>query len=119
MAATLATLIFAGGGYLFCCFICLTGMRGSGPGDEISLIFAPCIPFLLAFPDVVYLQGDVLRQQPATLVAYLFGAAGYCVASGVLFVSAVNNFDRLTGRTGPDFDRRRPIPPSAKHVQEK
>jgi ABC-type transport system involved in multi-copper enzyme maturation permease subunit len=109
MAATLATLIFVGGGYLFCCFVCFIGMRGGGPGDEAMLVLTPCIPFLLAFPYVLYLNDNILNHAPVVLVAYFLGTVGYGVASGVLFVSAVNNFDRLAGRTGRDFDRPRPI----------
>ncbi len=50
MGATLAVGLVAGGGYMFCCIPLMI----VGPGRSGSeIIFAPCIPFLLALPGIV------------------------------------------------------------------
>ncbi len=52
MGATLGTLVFTAGGYLFCCCTVLASSGGSD--DGLAIILAPCIPFLLAFPAGAY-----------------------------------------------------------------
>jgi ABC-type transport system involved in multi-copper enzyme maturation permease subunit len=89
--ATLATGIFAGGGYLFCCIPLMMTMRG----DEGIIVLAGCIPFLLACPPMCYVE----KPPGAALTAYVFGMMGYFVAMAALVVSAIGSFDRFTGRT--------------------
>ena len=57
MAATLATALFVGGLYLFCC---MPVMFAASPrsGEGAMLMFTPCVPFLLVFPGVVYVAGE-------------------------------------------------------------
>jgi len=109
MAATLAIGLFVGGGYLFCCMTILIA-SSPGPGDGTQIILAPCMPYLLAFPGVVYSQGEILRREPTMLAAYVLGIIGYAVASLLLIAGAIGNFDQLCGRTGMTPPRRPPRP---------
>jgi hypothetical protein len=109
MAATLATALFIGGLYLFCC---MPVMFAAGPrGDEgVMFMFTPCVPFLLAFPVMVYTVGEEIFRGPRgegqiMVLAYLFGTIGYTVAGIVLSGSSIGSFDRLAGRTV-----RKPLP---------
>jgi hypothetical protein len=106
MAATLATIIFAGGGYLFTC--CLPVLIGSS-GSPSEIIFAPCIPFLLAMPWVFWVEPP--PSVPWELVAaYLMGMMVYSVAAVLLTVTAIVNFDHFTGRTHLDaYPRSRSV----------
>lgn len=98
MGATLGTVVFVGGGYLFCCCTVMVGSHGSG--DEMAIGLAPCIPFLLAFPSVAIPEPDVLGE---TLpVAYAFGIIGYAVVAFVLYVMMADGFDQISGRSHPD-----------------
>ena len=73
MAATLATCLFVGGGYMIFFACCMPFMRG-GP-DGLEIVFAPCVPFLLALPCILYEQGSH-NSDPAmggVVVAYVLG----------------------------------------------
>ncbi len=103
MGLTLATALFIGGLYLFCC-IPLTFVARSGPEEGLFFIFTPCVPYLLAFPVVVYAAGeDLFRSSrgegPIMVLAWLFGTIGYTIAAIVLAGSSIGSFDRLAGRT--------------------
>lgn len=112
MAATITTGLVVAGGYLFCC---IPAMFASGPGDGGQIILAPCAPFLLVFPSVLYCEGEqMMRHEPAFLVAYVLGVIGYIVTASLLYAAAVGNFDCLSGRSGPGVPiprRPRPAPP--------
>lgn len=101
MGATLATLVFTSGGYLFCCCVVMANNVG-GRGDEM-MILAPCIPFLLAFPAVAYYDffvGSYFGREEGFAIAYCFGLLLYFIAGGLLYLYMTANFDRLAGRTG-------------------
>ena len=103
MAATLATGLFIGGLYLFCC-IPVAFAGGPGSGEGFMLVLSPCVPFLLAVPIVVYVAGEDLFRGPRDegaimLLAYIFGTVGYAIAGISLTGSSIGSFDRLAGRT--------------------
>lgn len=92
MAATLAVSLFLGGGYFLCCAPALVGMRGE-PG---AIVFAPCIPFLLAFsgaqsPNSGWSRDDWQAAYIVGMCLYLLGALG--IIGGM-----IGNFDSLAGR---------------------
>ncbi len=102
MGATLGTLVFTGGGYMFCC--CM--IAGTSGGEEGFVVFlAACIPFLLAFPIIAYIelsQGMGLTSssiEGGMLYAYGIGLIGYTVVSVLLYYHMVTRFDHLAGRT--------------------
>jgi ABC-type transport system involved in multi-copper enzyme maturation permease subunit len=101
IAATLATGIFVGGAYLFCCIPLMIAGQGRGPGDEIIIMFSGCIPFLIGCPAGIYVQNSMSPQsiQDKEIAAYVIGMIGYAVATVVLISTAIGNFDRFTGRT--------------------
>jgi ABC-type transport system involved in multi-copper enzyme maturation permease subunit len=104
MAATLATGLFIGGMYLFCCMPVMIAVAPRGPDEGIYFVFTPCVPFLLAFPVAAYAAGEELFRGshsggPIMVLAYLFGTIGYTVAGIVLSGSSIGSFDRLAGRT--------------------
>lgn len=95
MGATLATIVFVSGGYLFCCVPVMLG-----PGNA-EIMFAPCVPFLLACISILVLEPYTAPDFSATIVfAYLSGSAGYLVAAFVLFETMVGRFDEANGRIG-------------------
>ena len=101
MGATLGTLVFTAGGYLFFCYIVLA--NSSGSNDALAIVFAPCIPFLLAFPGMAYyelLGANFFLHEPALPVAYGLGIVLYLIAAGSLYAFMTNSFDRLAGRCG-------------------
>ena len=106
MAATLATGLFVGGLYLFCCMPVM--FIGSSRGGEglAAFMMAPCIPFLLALPGIVYETGEHLsrnKEGGILLTAYLFGTVGYLAAAILLAASAIARFDVLSGRSRPGY----------------
>lgn len=106
MAATLAVLIFVGGGYWFCCMPLM--ITGSSSEKAVALVAAPWIPYLLVFPGIVYMEGGrILENDPEFAVAYIFGIILYLIAGASLFAGAVGNFDVLCGRTGGIIPTRR------------
>jgi ABC-type transport system involved in multi-copper enzyme maturation permease subunit len=110
MASTLAICIFIGGGYLFCCMFAF--LSGPGPGSGAEIIMAPCAPFLLAFPTVMTLEGPANRRELGAMIfAYGLGMIGYFVAALVLYLTAVDRFDSLAGRTVRVLQQGRDAPP--------
>jgi len=102
MGATLGTLLFTAGGYLFCC--CVAMSAGGAGGDEMMIIATPCIPFLLVFPTIAYVEAQnegIFRMLETTApIAYGIGMIGYLIVGIVLYQILVSDFDRLAGRTG-------------------
>ncbi|MGA2032125.1 MAG: ABC transporter permease subunit [Thermoguttaceae bacterium] len=104
MGATLATALFLGGGYFilgsFCCVPFMMMMPG-GPGRGVEIFLAPCVPFLLAFPGIVYSAGDqLLRNEEGGIFLFAFGLGitGYVAAATVIFFSLESRFDALASR---------------------
>ena len=91
--------MLVGGGYLFCCMpVMMVGSFHEG----VMLIFAPFVPFLLAMPGVVYLEGSHFSQSSTmgvAVFAYILGTIGYFVAALVLVGHSISSFDRRTDRT--------------------
>jgi ABC-type Na+ efflux pump permease subunit len=107
MAATLATGIFVGGGYMFCCGICMVFAHGGGRDTEI--MFAGVMPFLLAFPGIVFAEPG--NGGPETIyAAYILGLLFYGIVGPALFGIAIVNFESLVGRIGRDFERHQRPP---------
>jgi len=109
MGATLGTLIFTAGGYLFCCCTVMVGSGGSD--DALAVFLAPCIPFLLAFPGIAYeaLQNhDFFEREPAVPIAYVIGVSLYLLVATLLYAFMANNFDRLAGRCSEVPESERP-----------
>ena len=104
MAAALGIALVVGGGYMLCC--CPMMALGShGGGDEgIMLGFAPCMPFLLCFPEVASMilepayRGGPEREFGFAMAAYLIGTIGYAVAASMIAAAAVDQFDEKSGR---------------------
>ena len=101
IAATLATGIFVGGGYIVllhpdddCRSGTGDGRRGYHYGRRMHSLFIGC-------PTGIYLQYIMSsgRIQDKEIVAYVIGIIGYAVATVVLISAAIGNFDRLAGRT--------------------
>ena len=92
MAATVGTLIFLGGGYLFCC-IPLAFMGGPGRGGEI--ILSLCMPFLMVFPAIAQESYGANEM----LAPYFCGGIAYVISGLALHGISVSEFDRLSGRT--------------------
>jgi ABC-type transport system involved in multi-copper enzyme maturation permease subunit len=114
MAATLATGLFVGGLYFFCCMPVLIMGSGRGPEKLAMLMCAPCVPFLLALPGIVYTMGEhSMRGDEGGLMvfAYLLGVGGYLTTAIVLASSAIARFDALSGRSHPKYwSLKRPPP---------
>jgi ABC-type transport system involved in multi-copper enzyme maturation permease subunit len=95
MGATLATALFAGGGYLFCC-----APLASRQAEIVTI--APCVPFLLAYPGMSVGQWERGWRKFEMLTPYLLGCAGYAFAGFCLYRAMVLGFGRLNGRvSGP------------------
>jgi ABC-type transport system involved in multi-copper enzyme maturation permease subunit len=104
MGATLATGLFVGGVYLFCCMPVMVAVTPRGPEAGIFFMFSPCVPYLLGFPVALYMAGEEFFRSsrgegPVMLLAYLFGTIGYALAGILLTGSSIGSFDRLAGRT--------------------
>ena len=97
MGSTLGTLIFTGGGYLFCC--CMVGGLIGGRDGEV--MFAPCIPFLLMFPAMSFGETSIWENVELT-IAFGLGITGYFVVTIMLYVYLARQFDRLAGRVGSE-----------------
>lgn len=95
MGMTIAIGVFVGGGYLFCCIPLFVGV-----GDEGIIFFSPCMPFLMAIPGIMYVQAihGYGHNEPAMVAAYLFGIAGYSVATVALISTMIGNFEQWVGR---------------------
>lgn len=96
IGATMATLIFVGGGYVFCC--CMPLFLGSGTGEAMGVVFCLCIPFLYAIPGMFAINsaGPVVASFTA---GYVLGNLIYAVVGGLLISSLIARFDKLTGRS--------------------
>lgn len=98
--ATLATTVFVGGGYLFCCLPIAD--FGSRSGTEI--ILAGCVPWLIALPvaglDPDGTQRGLVHQDTGFVVAAVIGAIGYFGMASLLLGVITNAFDDMVGRVG-------------------
>ena len=110
IGATLGTLIFVGGGYLFCC--CIPIFISSGPGGQGTLMFMVCIPFLQAIPGPLIVHGLDQHEGGLLLIDYIFGTFGYAAMASTLASSLVSNFDAWTGRTTREAATPPPLPRS-------
>jgi ABC-type transport system involved in multi-copper enzyme maturation permease subunit len=96
MVATLITGVFVGGAYMFCC---IPLMIGSGNGDIAELLAGGMAPFLLAMPGICFIEGlPTHGRQSGLLIGYVLGIIGYVIASCVLIIAAIKNFDKFSGR---------------------
>lgn len=113
MGQTLGTLVFVGGGYLFCCCTVMIGSRG---GSDSELFLALCIPFLLLFPGIAFLSSDQMIDfwnHSSVAIAFVVGTLIYALVTVLLYVYTVANFDRYAGRTVPSRGAtNRPVPPN-------
>jgi ABC-type transport system involved in multi-copper enzyme maturation permease subunit len=90
MIWTLATSVFIGGGYFFCC---APVMVGSTHGGEIAM--APAIPYLLSFPFFIWEESG---SSAGTLTfAFLIGGGGYLIAAAVLYGASLEAIRRSPG----------------------
>jgi len=93
---SLATTLFIGGGYLMCC--CPILAIGRVNDDSMAIGFAPCMPFLITAPSILFAEGDLSSSGPP-IVAWGIGVIGYFIASLMLLAYLSTNFDALVGRT--------------------
>ncbi|MCO6046280.1 ABC transporter permease [Aeoliella sp. ICT_H6.2] len=96
IGATMGTLFFVGGGYLFCC--CLPMMFGSGDDEIIKIAMIPCVPFLQSVPSFFFFE-DLISHEPWMVADYVLGLGAYSVASLVILSSLVTRFEHLAGRS--------------------
>jgi ABC-type transport system involved in multi-copper enzyme maturation permease subunit len=99
MGATLATALFVGGIYLCCCMPIFIASRA---GEETAIVLAPCVPFLIVFPGIAYVESEHFfrgREAAPMLFAYIAGTIGYLIAGIALAGSSIGSFDWITGRT--------------------
>jgi ABC-type transport system involved in multi-copper enzyme maturation permease subunit len=98
MGATLATVLFVGGGYFFCGCFCLASASGR-PEDVLYLGFAPLLPYLVGAPAILFATGMRDAEASQFAIAFGLGMFGYAVANALLAVDLCNRFDARTGRT--------------------
>ncbi|MCG8449468.1 MAG: ABC transporter permease subunit [Pirellulales bacterium] len=98
MGSALGTLIFTGGGYLFCCCVVMASSRS---GDA-EIMLAACIPFLIALPALAYAESHVWQNE--ILFAFGLGVVGYFILAVLLYWLLTRQFDQFAGRsnTGPE-----------------
>jgi ABC-type transport system involved in multi-copper enzyme maturation permease subunit len=91
IGATLATALFAAGGYLFFGIPLMIGVFAE------QLILAPCVPFLVAYPSMIALEpaGSAQSQLAA---AYIIGCIGYAAAGAAIYGWIIRRFDKRVGR---------------------
>jgi ABC-type transport system involved in multi-copper enzyme maturation permease subunit len=120
IAGVLTVMLVVGGGFWFCCVPCLATMGPSGPDEILMLLAAPVIPFLLAFPGIVYLEGlsSFNGEEMLLIVAYWFGVFGYLGAATLVKEMAIDDFDRLAGRITLDRAPPGPRPPVPDALRE-
>jgi len=109
IGATIATCVFAGGGYLFCCLPCIVTL-GQGGDDGFMLGLAPCVPFLVAAPGILCHElleprGHVWNEEPLVLFTWVLGTVGYFIAGLAITAHNLGSFERLAERQEP---RKRP-----------
>jgi ABC-type transport system involved in multi-copper enzyme maturation permease subunit len=97
MGIALGATLFLGGGYLTCC--CPVIMGGAS-GDEMMIMLAPCMPFLMWMPVALYVGGPNSSESFYGGMALLLGVVGYAVASVALARTLIAQFDAWAGRTG-------------------
>ncbi len=98
LAATLALVVFVGGGYLFTC--CLPVLMTGGGNETMALILGGCMPFLMAAPAFIYAEGsDLLRREGILIVAYALGVFFYLLAGFAVWSTCIEVFESITGRT--------------------
>jgi len=105
MGATITTMLVVGGLYLMCCLPIF-----ASSGDEaVVIFFSPCVPALLVFPSVIFFEpGGPQDFAGYIIVALLLGTGGYAVAAGLLYSSAVTDFDEAAGRIRRGSKPRKP-----------
>jgi ABC-type transport system involved in multi-copper enzyme maturation permease subunit len=95
IGATLAVVLFVGGGYTLCC--CLPIMIGGGGEEVMRLGFSLVIPFLLAIPGIAMTEGG---NEIGWFVAdFVIGVFAYGLATMVLYSTTCSSFDRIVGRS--------------------
>jgi len=93
---TLGTMVFLGGGYMFCCFPLTLGT--GGPDETLmAVIMAPCSPFLIVFPMIATWE-DVHGPDETLYTGYLLGVLGYGIGAAILYTTASGRFDQFVGR---------------------
>lgn len=98
IGATVGTLVFVGGGYLFCC--CLPFAIGGAGADVMNIALAGCIPFLQVVPSILVTEPGSLSDQQWILVDYVLGMMFYGGGSLLLLTALVTRFEEIVGRTG-------------------
>lgn len=95
---TLATLIFCGGGYLFCCCVVMSNQMG---GEGFGIFLAPCIPMLLVVPTLTHLSFNEVQfwDRSGVPYGYCLGMIGYLVAGICLNRHMKAHFNNYAGRT--------------------
>lgn len=103
MGAAVGTLLFVGGGYLFCCGG-LLAMRGGPEDPGLVMVLAPCIPFLTALPHMMGVealyQETYYTHETSLIVTFIVGMVGYALATAAILAIAIDNFDGIVGRSG-------------------
>jgi hypothetical protein len=95
MGATVGVALFVGGGYMLCCMPVLF----AGPGDDMLLLtMSLLVPYLLAFPQIVCVEGLPGHEGGVMVAAYLLGNIFYAVAALVLTSVSIGDFERRAGR---------------------
>ncbi|MGL4514332.1 MAG: ABC transporter permease subunit [Lacipirellulaceae bacterium] len=92
IAMTSAALVAMGGGYYP--FAAAIFFAVGAQGEAWLLLFAPCVPFLVAAPALLIVE----RAEPWAFAAFAPGVCGYAVLSAWLYADAVRRFTDLTGR---------------------
>jgi hypothetical protein len=107
IGATIATLVFLGGGYLPFAGIFVAGLARmlNGYEDLLFLGFAPCVPFLAAAPVLLNLD-DAPNSMGTFLAAYGLGVVGYATLALTLVRDAIRRFDVITSRGEGNFPTR-------------
>ena len=101
MGAALGIAILVGGGYLMCCCPVVAMGSSRGPESGILLGFAPCMPFLLAWPGVASIEShhNFGNEFGSAMAAYVIGTIGYAAAALMMMFTAIEQFDEKSGRT--------------------
>jgi ABC-type transport system involved in multi-copper enzyme maturation permease subunit len=113
MGLTLLVTLVLGGGYLLCCCpVAAMGPFGRWGDESVIVGLAPCIPFLLAIPTILFDAGAG-REEAYMPLALMVGLFGYGSASILLALEA--HFDHWAGRnTGRPDVAQLPAAPSGR-----
>lgn len=111
---TLGTMVFLGGGYMFCC---IPMMIGLGPGEDFVIVvyLAPCSPFLIGFPAMAA-WSELGGGEEFLYSAYMLGVLGYAIGAGVVYSTASSRFDEFAGRTKGNRVWTSPPVPRTEHA---